>query len=84
MTGRIGATDRDCPLCGDMGGDENAIPTHIRRNCPVAARIRVYELELGPTGFGAEPGNRTETSGANDYVERDPETGHFVPRGETA
>ena len=84
MSDRFGASDKDCPLCDADCEEIGPVPVHIRRNCPVAAQIRVFEMEMGPKGFDAEPGNRAETSGMHNHVERDPETGHFVSRGETA
>jgi len=84
MPDQYGATERDCPLCHDMDDKENAIPPHIRNRCPVAERIRTEELGLPPEGFDAGPLNANEESGFHEAVGRDPETGHFVSRGETA
>jgi hypothetical protein len=68
-------TERRCPLCRDMDDSETDIPKHIRRRCPVAAQIRVYEMGLPPAGYDATMA--PSTAGA-EAAERDEDTGQFV------
>jgi len=83
MSDRFGASEQDCPLCGADADDLGPVPAHIRRDCPVAERIRVEEMDLPEEGFGADP-DRPGADQPHEHVDRDPETGYFVPRGETA